>query len=400
MNTRQATAKAMVSFLLTIFFLKIRVIHSVQHVQDQRNVDRMISDEKNDRIISPSTSIKSDIFIVYNGKQFGNNSIIRVPEGETVTLTCVKGNDKRKENENNEMPSSSQKNFHQSSVWDQNKNIVSSDAQNYGWYSDGVLISNTQTLSLPNVYADTLPSQLSCAIHGHPLHLNQIIKNKNENKRNRHDESAISITKKNIVKELDIKIEILTPPSFTIRRIPAFGIPIVEGMTVKLSCDIEFGHSSIPNSSNQDKKLIPKWMKNEVPVGENDYEGRFRESGGSVTIMQMGMSDVGWYQCYTKVDGESYSSIGYFLNVKPDDDFENKIDTDKDNTKEVKELPLNPNDSNNESGGRSLNIPSATTSTERNHFQMVGDNVVYEESSGDSHFSNILRGNVYILKIS
>ena len=116
MNTRQATAKAMVSFLLTIFFLKIRVIHSVQHVQDQRNVDRMISDEKNDRIISPSTSIKSDIFIVYNGKQFGNNSIIRVPEGETVTLTCVKGNDKRKKNENNEMSSSSQKNFQQSTM--------------------------------------------------------------------------------------------------------------------------------------------------------------------------------------------------------------------------------------------------------------------------------------------
>ena len=400
MNYRQATSKAMVSFLLTIFFLKIRVIHSVQHVNDHRNVDQMISDEKNDRSISPSTSVKSDIFIVYNSKQFGNNSIIRVPEGETVTLTCVKGDDKRKENENNEMSSSSQKNFQQSSVWDQNKNIVHSDAQYYGWYSDGALISNTQTLSLPNVYADTLPSQLSCAIHGHPLHLNQVIRDKNENKGNRHDESDISITKRNIVKELNIKIEILTPPSFTIRRIPAFGIPIVEGMTVKLSCDIEFGHSNIPDSSKQDKKLIPKWMKNEVPVDENDYEGRFRDSGGSVTIMQMGMSDVGWYQCYTKVDGESYSSIGYFLNVKPDDDFETQIDTNEDSTKEVEELPLNSDDRNSESEDASLNIPLTTTSTERIHFQMVGDNVVYEESSGDSHFSNILRGNIYIIKIS
>ena len=33
----------MVSFLLTMFFLKIRAIHSVQHVQNDKIVDRMIN---------------------------------------------------------------------------------------------------------------------------------------------------------------------------------------------------------------------------------------------------------------------------------------------------------------------------------------------------------------------
>ena len=210
----------------------------------------------------------------------------------------------------------------------------------------------------------------------------------------------ISISKKSIVKELNIKVEILTPPSFTIRRIPAFGIPIVEGMTVKLSCDIEFGQSNIPNSSIQNKKLVPKWMKNEVPVDENDYDGRFRESGGAVTIMQMGMSDVGWYQCYTKVDGETYSSIGYFLNVKPDEEFQEENESNEDDTNESygdddEKLPFNPDDKGSENGGRSIDIHSPATSTERNHFQMVGDNVVYEESGSGNLMKNNIKGISY-----
>ena len=402
MANRQATLKAMVSFLLTIFFLKIRAIESVQHGQDERIVDRMISDEKNNRIRSSLSSESSDMFIVYNGKQFGNNSVIRVPEGETVTLTCVEGNGKRKENENNKM-SSSQKNSPQTSVWDQNKNVVKSDAQYYGWYSDEVLISNTQTLTLSNAYTDTLPSQLSCAIHENPLHVDQIHKKTNENTRDKYIGSDISISKKDIVKRLNTKIEILIPPSFTIRRIPAFGIPIVEGMTVKLSCDIEFDHSSIPNISNQNKKLIPKWMKNEVPVDENDFDGRFRDSGGAVTIMRMGMSDVGWYQCYTKLDGETYSSIGYFLNVKADEEFRTENDSNEDEISERygderENIPVEPEDNKSESGDRSLNIDLPTTSTERNNFQMVGDNVVYEEAGSNKFLDNVLKGNFESIK--
>ena len=53
---------------------------------------------------------------------------------------------------------------------------------------------------------------------------------------------------------------------------------------------------------------------------------------GAVTIMRMSLSDVGWYQCYTNVDDETYSSIGYFLNVKPADHFEEENSGDEDNT--------------------------------------------------------------------
>ena len=36
-----------------------------------------------------------------------------------------------------------------------------------------------------------------------------------------------------------VSVKVTKPPSFTITRVPAFGIPVVEGMTVMLSCDIE-----------------------------------------------------------------------------------------------------------------------------------------------------------------
>ena len=46
--------------------------------------------------------------------------------------------------------------------------------------------------------------------------------------------------------------------------------------------------------------------------------------------MSMSMSDVGWYQCYTDLDGETYSSIGYFLYVKPSEEFHDDVDSNAD----------------------------------------------------------------------
>ena len=81
MKNQRAT-RAMASFLLTIFFIKIRFIHST--TTDNKN-HQMLNDEE-DKIVS---SLISDIFIVYNGKQLVNNSVIQVPEGESVTLMCA-----------------------------------------------------------------------------------------------------------------------------------------------------------------------------------------------------------------------------------------------------------------------------------------------------------------------
>ena len=379
MKNQRAT-RAMASFLLTIFFIKIRFIHST--TTDNKN-HQMLNDEEN-KIVS---SLISDIFIVYNGKQLVNNSVIQVPEGETVTLMCAEN--KRTATENNKPSSSSQDSSTQSLVRG-NANVVKS----YGWYSDGVMISNTQTLTLPNAYLDTLPSRLTCAIHGPQSKL--ISENTPD-----YFKSDISITKENIIQQTNVNLEILSPPSFTIRRIPAFGIPIVEGMTVKLSCDIEIDQSSIPSSSssNKDKKIIPKWMKNEVPVNDDDYGGRLRDSNGAVTIMRMSLPDVGWYQCYTNLGGETYSSIGYFLNVKPAEKFEDENDLNEDNTNQNynDDTDLGENFRNNDLGiikeNQNFNKLSSTGTTERSKYQMVGENVVYEETGEGKVTNDIMKGN-------
>ena len=36
-----------------------------------------------------------------------------------------------------------------------------------------------------------------------------------------------------------VSVKVNKPPSFTITRVPAFGIPVLEGMTVSLTCDVE-----------------------------------------------------------------------------------------------------------------------------------------------------------------
>ena len=86
----------MVSFLLAIFFLKIRFIQATQY--HKTHLDRVDAQMLRDQEIKLDTvNPLSDISIIYNGNQLVNNSVIRVPEGETVTLTCE---ETKKENEN------------------------------------------------------------------------------------------------------------------------------------------------------------------------------------------------------------------------------------------------------------------------------------------------------------
>ena len=101
-----------------------------------------------------------------------------------------------------------------------------------------------------------------------------------------------------------VKIEVHYPPSFTIRREPQFGIPIVEGMTVLLGCDVD---SHPPTNASG-------WLKNEKPSKQLQ--------GPTLILSNADIKDVGWYQCTTRYDGESVSSIGYFLNVHPPETFQ------------------------------------------------------------------------------
>ena len=88
-------------------------------------------------------------------------------------------------------------------------------------------------------------------------------------------------------------------PSFTIKREPQFGIPILQGMTVMLGCDVDA--NPVINATG--------WLKNEkqLPTVGNPV----------LVLHDVDIKDVGWYQCTTTYYGETISSIGYFLNIHP-----------------------------------------------------------------------------------
>jgi len=117
-------------------------------------------------------------------------------------------------------------------------------------------------------------------------------------------------------------LNVLYEPSFTISREPGFGIPVSEGMTVILKCEID----SNPSSS-------PIWIKD----AENKTSGQAQtttgkpESGivsgepvlldtqddGSVVFQPAQRQDSGWYRCKTENKYGNFSSFGYYLNVRP-----------------------------------------------------------------------------------
>ena len=103
------------------------------------------------------------------------------------------------------------------------------------------------------------------------------------------------------------------PPEFTISRRPEFGVPIVEDMTVSLRCTIE----SNPVSS-------PVWEHNGSPVTAAVAAGssqRVSHAAGEnfveVTFDRISSEDEGWYLCATQHKFGNYTSVGYFLGVKP-----------------------------------------------------------------------------------
>ena len=75
-------------------------------------------------------------------------------------------------------------------------------------------VSYSQKLELPRVWAEDFPP------HGVETYRCGLL----------YDKSALWS---------HVSVKVTKPPSFTITRVPAFGIPVVEGMTVMLSCDIE-----------------------------------------------------------------------------------------------------------------------------------------------------------------
>ena len=98
--------------------------------------------------------------------------------------------------------------------------------------------------------------------------------------------------------DLETELRVKFPPTFTIRRTPGFGAPIIEGMTVELECAADIGDTS-----------SARWVKDNLPIASK---------GGKVFIDRVDPEiDPGWYQCFLDFLGDEYSSVAYFLTVKP-----------------------------------------------------------------------------------
>ncbi|RZF41064.1 hypothetical protein LSTR_LSTR002696 [Laodelphax striatellus] len=96
-----------------------------------------------------------------------------------------------------------------------------------------------------------------------------------------------------------IRLDVQYAPSFGISRIPGFGTPLREGISVSLKCDVD---------SNPPAK--PVWKKDEslppVPQSEDGY----------LNFSVIRKEHSGWYKCMTRHVLGEFSSIGYYLSVR------------------------------------------------------------------------------------
>ena len=106
-------------------------------------------------------------------------------------------------------------------------------------------------------------------------------------------------------------LEVHYPPTFTIKRTPGFGIPVVEGMTLSLECLVDVY-----------PQTFGFWLKDEEEADSVN---------GTIVLDAVGVDDAGWFQCYVIYNGEEYSSIAYFLSVKENKDKRkpHKVDSEK-----------------------------------------------------------------------
>lgn len=96
-----------------------------------------------------------------------------------------------------------------------------------------------------------------------------------------------------------LTFNILYTPSFVISRVPGFGYPIREGISVSLRCEIDANPTS-----------KPRWIKDDgpPPILESD--------DGYLNFSTINREHAGWYRCATQHEFGHFASFGYFLNVR------------------------------------------------------------------------------------
>eukprot|EP00095_Tigriopus_kingsejongensis_P010924 maker-scaffold238_size242079-snap-gene-1.21 protein:Tk10924 transcript:maker-scaffold238_size242079-snap-gene-1.21-mRNA-1 annotation:"faint sausage " len=152
--------------------------------------------------------------------------------------------------------------------------------------------------------------------------------------------------------EAVMAVQVQYPPTFTISRTPRFGVPIVGGMTVSLEC-----------RADVQPPMTGSWLKDEMHMASTN---------GTLIIDSVSIENVGWYQCYIAYNGEEYSSIGYFLNVKA------RELSAQDTPREIQSA-LSPNIS--EASFASL---KTSQSPNPDSLDLVAKNVLYSESQNCS----------------
>ncbi|XP_022253194.1 hemicentin-2-like [Limulus polyphemus] len=93
-----------------------------------------------------------------------------------------------------------------------------------------------------------------------------------------------------------VSLNVLYGPTFSISRIPGFGIPVIEGMFVSLRCDVDANPPS-----------DPLWLKDESPQVSTE---------GYLNFTFITREHAGWYKCTTEHLFGYFGSFGYFLNVR------------------------------------------------------------------------------------
>jgi len=92
-------------------------------------------------------------------------------------------------------------------------------------------------------------------------------------------------------------------PEFTISRVPGFGRPVLEHMTVWLKCSVDSQPSSRP-VWRREGQIVSSTYNTATNTAEIHWTGIKAE-------------DEGWFQCETQHKFGNFSSVGYYLSVRP-----------------------------------------------------------------------------------
>lgn len=120
-------------------------------------------------------------------------------------------------------------------------------------------------------------------------------------------------------------LNVLYEPSFTISREPGFGVPVSEGMTVILKCEIDSNPSSSPvwikDADNKTSAANQLQAGQQLASSAKEAQGEpivlDTQDDGSLVFQPAQRSDSGWYRCKTENKYGNFSSFGYYLNVRP-----------------------------------------------------------------------------------